>query len=122
LREVARFVREHTATTDRVLVWGFDPLINYLSGRDTVGRFGYDYPLLAGNGEAYEIRYRREFLRAVTANPPAYIAVAEKDGNILVPESSNLAMRRFPEFADFVQARYRLEAQIGDWELWRRIG
>lgn len=119
LNEMSAYIRNHSTPADTVEVWGWDPLINYLSERSSPTRFGYNYPLLSHG--AFRERYRQEFIATMTARPPLFIAIAENDTNQISMASSAEAIKEFPAFEKFLHARYRLEKNFGYWELWREL-
>lgn len=71
VQSVSNYVMSRTQPGDMVEVWGWDPLINFLSHRPSPTRFGYIYPLQIPN--PFKERYRSEFLRRIIANSPKYI-------------------------------------------------
>lgn len=120
LRDLSAYVKSTSKPADTLQVWGWDPMINYLSARASPTRFGYDYPLLAAG--RFREEYRQEFMRDLQARRPLYVAIAEKDNNQMVPMSSADAVQQFPQFRDFLHSEYRLDRKFGFWELWRRVG
>jgi hypothetical protein len=117
---VSRYVEEHSQPSDRVLVFGWEPMINFLSGRAAPTRFGYDYPLVAGDGGGVVGAYRDEFVNALREQPPLYIVVADGDRNSLMPRASKRFVEEIPEFGELMRRRYRHEVRIGNFDLWRR--
>lgn len=69
--EVARYLRAHTAPTDRVAVLGSEPEILFYAHRRSATGYLYLYPLIEPNrlGPAMQ----QEFMSEVTAAAPAYI-------------------------------------------------
>lgn len=120
IRAISDHIQSRTTANQSVLVWGFDPVINYLTGRPSPTRFGYSYPLEFGSRNPFEVQYRQEFLSQVEANPPEYVVVADKDQNLLVTWTSKTAFEQFLPFRDFVEKNYAVETLIDDWVLWRR--
>jgi hypothetical protein len=122
-------MRETTRSDDTVLVWAFEPLIAYLADRRPVSRFGFHYPLtacrwpwLTASERLTDLcqAYRAEMVAAFRAHPPAVVAVAFDDVNILMPRSSRDELKRFPELRDLILNQYVLDTIIGNFELWRR--
>jgi len=129
-REVAGYLRETTRPDDAVLVWAFEPLIAHLANRRTVSRFGFHYPLTAcrwpwltasASLNALCRAYRAEMLDAFRTDPPAVVAIAFEDANILMPRSSRDELERFPELHALILDQYTLDTIIGNFELWRPI-
>jgi hypothetical protein len=119
--KVVEYISENTLEEDSVLVWGFEPMINFLSGRRSPTRFGYNYPLVANVDASFTKSYRSEFLAALSADPPEYIVVGVGDQNSLLEESSRSLMSKFVGLSNFVERNYDLETHVGAFELWRAI-
>jgi len=128
-RAVANYMRETTRSDDTVLVWAFEPLIAYLADRRPVSRFGFHYPLTACRwpwlSDSAELRdlceaYRAEMVAAFRAHPPAVVAVAFDDVNILMLRPSSDELERFPELRDLIRNQYVLDTTIGNFDLWQR--
>ena len=65
------YIVENTAPEDRVLVWGTQTVVNYLSGRESPTRFVHQKPLFrAGYASA---ALSAEFLEGIRTNPPRLI-------------------------------------------------
>ena len=65
------YIVENTAPEDRVLVWGTQTVVNYLSGRESPTRFVHQKPLFrAGYASA---ALSAEFLQGIRTNPPRLI-------------------------------------------------
>lgn len=122
-RAVAKYIGGLSHPGDGLVVWGFDPLINYDAGRDTPTRFGYHYPLTREPLQDLQVQWREEFLRDVKQHPPLYVVVADNDPNNLTPRTSRDYLDRFPEFERWVVTGYTpVEKVNGDYEIWRRRG
>ena len=112
----ANYIDSHTAPTDRVAIFGYESPIVYLSGRKNATRFSYALPFVGvQSSPAARERYRREFMKSIESEP-AYIVV----GILLLGGSRSIEV--FPEFAEFLSRRYRLEQSFGVVDLYRRNG
>ncbi len=118
--ETARHLEEHSREDESVLVWGFEPMINFLSGRRSPTRFGYNYPLVAVAGTEFEKPYRDQFMRQLFADLPRYIVVAVGDQNSLMPKSSRIVLGEFERLSRLLHTRYRIEKRLVGFEIWRR--
>jgi hypothetical protein len=118
--QVADYVKKNTSVDDYVLVWGFDSLIYYLSGRQAPTRFGFNFPLVAQEGTEYHNRYRNEFMMDIQGNKPKYIVVVDADINSVMSRTSKEHFESFTEFSDYVRANYTLERRIENFDVWRR--
>jgi hypothetical protein len=118
-QEVAQFIKQQTAPQDTVLVWGFEVLVNYLSGRPSPTRFGFNYALVRGPNNALEPAYRAEFMQALYNDPPRYILILDEDKNDLMAKTSRQFANDFPAFKTFIETHYRLETTIEHFAVWQ---
>lgn len=119
-KQTADYLERRTDPGDLVLVWGVDPLVNYLCGRASPSRFGHHYALIVGDGTRFHERYRREFMRDIVARKPEYIVIVDEDTTNLRPKTSQQYFEEFEEFSSFVWDEYVRETSIEHFELWRR--
>lgn len=119
LRAVCNYIEQRTTPSDTVEVWGWDPIINYLTRRAAPTRFGYDYPLQKPN--AFEDVYRAEFLKKIESDPPRYVLVPDKDDNHsgLMNQNSLVSFFEFKPFLQFVLSNYDYVKQIDEYRIWR---
>lgn len=104
--DAASYIAERTQPGDHVLVWAVDPLVNFLAGRITPGRFIYNYPLVSPDiPPAVRANYQRIFMQELAAHPPAIIAVALGDESPITTDSLEL-LAEFPAFGDYLTANY----------------
>ncbi len=121
-QDTARYLQAHTNADDYVLVWGFQALVNFLAERRSPTRYIFNYPLSFDRPEsAFRVEARRTFLRDLKERPPVYIVLVTNDVNPLQPADSSTLVADFPEFQDIIRQRYRLETDIGEFHLYRRI-
>lgn len=109
-------VEKMTDPDDNIFIWGFDPLVYYISGRMCVSRFIYNFPLL-WKGENSEMR--REFIAAIESNNPKLILVAQNDPLFFISgynEDSKQLIERFPEFKQFVETKYTFKMKQDDFD------
>ena len=116
--QAANYIRERTTERDKVVVWGWNSSILYLSGRQPPGRFGYSMPLLLGTGTGRRAAYRQEFMASLRRVPPAYIVDAPQSVTLL---GGQYDRKGFKEFDEFVSTHYQREKQFGDLTLYRLI-
>ncbi|HWA07538.1 MAG TPA: glycosyltransferase family 39 protein [Ignavibacteria bacterium] len=117
--KATEIVKNETGIDDGIYVWGFDPLIYYLSGRKCVSRFIYNFPLL-WKGE--NSSFKREFLNEIEKRNPELIIVAENDPLYFISgydEDSKKLIKRFPEFDSFLSSKYDFFANAGDYEVYK---
>jgi len=121
-QQTAQYLREHSSADDRVLIWGFQALVNFLADRRAPTRYIFTYPLTFDRPEsAFRVEARRTFLRDLRNQPPLYIVLVTNDVNPLQAVDSYSLLAGFPEFQQVIRQQYRLERDIGDFHLYRRI-
>lgn len=117
---LADYFRWTTAPNDRVLVWGNDPLINFLAGRPSATRFAYNLPLTSVWSWP---GLREEFLRSLAADLPQVVVVVHRDS---MPQAtgqysdSYTSLQNFKELRDLIVASYELEAVFDRYDVLRR--
>jgi hypothetical protein len=112
------FVNQYTRSIDRIYVWGFDPLIYYLSGRKCTSRFIYNFPLL---WKAENTELRKEFIKEIEDNYPKLILVAKNDPLLFISgfdEDSKGLLKRFPEFSEILNEKYINVKSVDDFEFY----
>jgi 4-amino-4-deoxy-L-arabinose transferase-like glycosyltransferase len=115
----AEWIARETSPTDRVFLWGFDPMVNYLARRRTVSRFLYNYPLVVPWGGA---KYEGELLDALKASPPRLFVVGSQDATPSVTGShddSRAQLQRFAGLTAFLGSRYDFAADVGRFGVYR---
>jgi len=98
----------HTKEGDKIYIWGFEPIVYYLSGRDCPSRFIYHVPLI-WKGETK--RYRSEFMSEINKDMPALIFVVKEDevhDLTGFEQDSRDLLSTFPEFQKFIEEKYNL--------------
>jgi hypothetical protein len=114
-QEAARYIDEHTKSSDGIFVWGNDATVPYLANRPNPSRFTFEMPLsLPGS---YLERYRDEAMRELRANPPAYFVVGI---NWWGADTKEQSLAKFPDMAAFLSQGYSLEKSFGVLDLYRR--
>ncbi|MGH0028586.1 MAG: ArnT family glycosyltransferase [Myxococcota bacterium] len=108
---VADWLRAETAADDGVVIYAWNAAIPFLAGRSGPTRFGYAMPLLMAGGGDLRERYRREFLGALSADPPEVIVVAPPSRRILGQDAE---LDRFPAFDALLARDYVPAAVFGD--------
>jgi hypothetical protein len=119
-QKIADEIDRHSKPDDALLVWGFDPLINYLADRRAPTRFAMHYGLTRDPPHAMQEAWRAEFMDDLRRRPPLYIVVADQDAEPLMPRTSKQYMEQFPQFRQFVNENYQVEQTIGNYTIWRR--
>jgi hypothetical protein len=121
-KQAAQYVRQHSSPDDTVLVWGFQALLNYLADRRAPTRYIFTYPLTFNRPEsAFRVQARRTFLQDLNTHSPLYIVLVTNDVNPLQAVDSYSLLPDFPELQQILQQHYRLETDIGEFHMYRRI-
>lgn len=94
---VASYIMENTSPQDNVFIWGFRPVINFASDRESPVSF-LPYPLIhvdtpLGN------HWAEQFYSQLTANPPALIV------NVIEPADRE----RIPDLDPIVRREYKIK-------------
>ena len=119
----ADYLRHHTNPGDKVLVFGYEPGINYLAARFAPTRFHSDYPLTftpkSEEAKHWRELWRRLFLADLRRAPPAVIILVTGDTNAIEPVDSLTQAKAFTEFWDFFQENYQPWVTIEDFHFYR---
>ncbi len=110
------YVNQHSNADDLIYLWGYDPIVYYLSGRKCVSRFIYNVPLL-WKGENTE--FRKEFMIEMNKKNPKLILVASGDPLYFISgynEDSKQLLERFVEFSSFIREKYVFKKRIDDYD------
>ena len=113
----ARYLAEHSTAEDRVLVWGWNASILFMSGRQSPTRFGWSMPLMLGEGTAAREAFRQEFLCDISRYPPRWIVIAPQSEMLL---GGRFTVNDFPEFAAFLNRHYKTRTSISNLVLHER--
>jgi hypothetical protein len=101
---------------ETLLVFGYEPIVNYLAARPAPTRFEIDYPLTftpaSDRSRRQRERWRAEFMRDLEARPPAVVVLVDNDVNRLEPETSMVQAQTFPEFIQWLNRNYQADAVI----------
>ena len=115
--EAADYLRERTGAEDAVLIWGAEPLVNFLAQRRSPTKYVFSYMLFDGDGGE---RWHEDFLEELRRTAPAYIVLVDNDVSPLTPQGSRALLERFPAFVELLQRDYQSETQIEDYLFFRR--
>lgn len=112
------YVNQSSESGDKIYVWGYDPLVYYLTGRNCVSRFVYHIPLM---WKAENSSFRKEFIESVNKTNPKLIVVAGNDPLYYISgynEDSKQLLERFPEFKSFIDTKYSQRSRINDYDFY----
>lgn len=119
-REAAWYLQQHTAPDDQIYVWGYDPLLYLLSGREQANRFVYAFPMMSDWAPP---EWRDEFIADMQADPPVYFVTQHAQGGPWITgHSIDPAdyIAWLPPLQHWLQDHYDLEAEIGPFKIYRR--
>jgi hypothetical protein len=113
------FVKQNTSENSGIYVWGFDPLIYYLSGRHCISRFVYNFPLYwKENNE----KFQTEFMKDLNKEKPELILVSQHDPLYFISGfkgDSKDMLERVPGFKTFIEQNYEYAARIDDFSFFK---
>ncbi|HEY8943415.1 MAG TPA: glycosyltransferase family 39 protein, partial [Polyangiaceae bacterium] len=119
-RDVARRLRERTSPDETVFVWGFEPVIYWLSDRTPASRFIYNVP----QRSPWEREYARsELMKDLSRGRPAALVVQQRD---VFPSVTGRALdskgelAEFPELTRMLDADFSYSDNVQDFELYLR--
>ena len=116
---VARYLKANGAPRAGLFVWGFEPLIYWLSDSRAVSRFIYNVPQRTGWEQK---RARSLLLEELRRDLPGWLVVQHNDvfpnvtGDSL---DSKQALEYFPELQQLVVQRYALTKRIEDFDIYQ---
>jgi len=116
----ATYLHEHTTPNDTILIWGAEPLLNFLAQRRSPTKYIFSYMLVEGSQGADLEARRQEFLDELRKGEPAYIVLVERDFTPLSPMGSQAQLDQLPGLRTMLEREYTLEVQIGDYAIHRR--
>ncbi|HJT31828.1 MAG TPA: hypothetical protein VJ783_07220 [Pirellulales bacterium] len=117
-RQAADYIRARTLPDEKLLVWGYETVLNFLADRRAPTRFAVDR-ILCLNGFQRQTEWRAEFLAALGRKPPAYIVLVDHNGTGLWRESTD-ELRQFREFRELLERDYVEETRFDRLRLFRR--
>jgi 4-amino-4-deoxy-L-arabinose transferase-like glycosyltransferase len=85
--EIARYIRERTAESDRIAVLGSEPEIFFYAGRLSATGYVYTYPLV--EIQPFAARMQEEMIRQLRSADPKYLVFVEIDESWLVAPGSD---------------------------------
>lgn len=117
----AAWARAHVAPDQTLLVWGFEPAVNFLARRASPTRYIYDYFLTspAVPLRAQEAAWRL-FQADLAARPPDFIAVVAHDTNPVETVDSATQLRQAPALRRLLAEAYAPVDTVGDFAFYRR--
>ncbi len=116
-RRLASYLRDHTAASDGVLVWGMAPGVYALADRHPVTRYPFHKILLTEAPLSRMIpglsERRAELLAQLDRDPPVYVAVGRRDQNGFEPDDSFASLMKWPALSERLHRDYHQESEVG---------
>jgi Dolichyl-phosphate-mannose-protein mannosyltransferase len=106
--KVADYLREHTAPTDTVMVFGSEPEIYFEAHRHSASGYIYTYSL--GEDQSYWPEMQRQMMRGVEASRPAYVVLVNISFSWLLDPHSPQAIALRTWMKQYVSAGFE---QVG---------
>ncbi len=117
---VIRYLKENSSPSDRIFIWGTQPVIYFLAERRPATRFISNLGLISPWGPR---AWQEELVRELRKSPPAVFIVVRKDAIPSVSythDDSEKFLRVFPELAAFIRENYQHSMAIENFEVYRR--
>lgn len=109
---LADWLRENTEPSETVFLWGYEPMVYFLAGREPVSRFPYVLPIVV---PWIDEKHDEELLAALQAAPPAHFVIARGDATPWVngrPEDSLGMFQTVDSIRDHVTSHYRPKGRL----------
>jgi hypothetical protein len=117
--EVSDYIRARTRPGDTIFVWGYDPNVYVMTGRDSASRFLSFLPLMPPFAPE---RWRQEFVHDLEVKRAAYVLV-QRGENIrwVTGRSDDTAawVQQFTAFNDLLARDYVFDRRIEDYFIYR---
>jgi 4-amino-4-deoxy-L-arabinose transferase-like glycosyltransferase len=118
----ATYLRQHTEADETALIWGAEPLVNFLAQRRSPTKYVFSY-MLVGQASSPQLEAsRREFIDDLQKVTPTYIVLVERDVTPLTPMGSRAQLDEFPAFRAILETEYHFEIQVEDYLFYRSLG
>lgn len=118
----ARWVEQNLKPDQTLLLWGFEPAVNFLARRRSPTRFIYDYYLTSRSIEPdRQRRYWELFWQDLAATPPDWICVVHNDVNPVEREDSAAQLEKIPRLRSYLDSQFEPVTQLGDFQFFRRV-
>jgi hypothetical protein len=119
LVDVVHLVKAETGENDRILVWGPNPIVYFLSDRQPASKFDWDWPLTiykpnVTKSERFakcQDEWRKLYAAEAVANRPKMIIVMQNNNNMVNPVASNAKLKDVPDFSKFLLENYTLRKE-----------
>jgi hypothetical protein len=109
----------HTGARQPVFIWGFEPLVYFVSQRPLVSRFPYNYPIVFRWRPEH---FRAELMAALSDRAPEIFVVQHGDHlpHVMIHEDDSYAtFMALAEVREWVTSRYFLETKVGRFDVYR---
>ncbi|MCB9590792.1 MAG: glycosyltransferase family 39 protein [Polyangiaceae bacterium] len=117
--QVADVVAKHSDAKQWVLVWGFEPVIYWLSERQPATKYIYN---VAQRSSWDRERARTDLLREIRQTPPSVIVVQKNDVFPMVTgdtlDSRRSLNETFPELKQILEERFEVTERVEDFEIY----
>ncbi len=102
--EVAKFIRENTADSDRVAVIGSEPQVYFYSKRKSATGFLYVYPLM--ENQPYSMEMQQHMIADIERHRPKYLVFVDSPFSWLVRQNSDQSILDW--FENYSTAHYNM--------------
>lgn len=120
----ADYARNHVPAGGTVLVFGYEPIVNYLAARPAPDRFEIDYPITftPHTDAAAQLRekWRAQFMADLRRAPPHLVILVDHDQNSIEAKPSFQQAYDFTEFWTWLNQNYMVYDRIEDFYFYVR--
>lgn len=117
---VAIYLQKMSRKTDKIFIWGFEPIIYALSGRPHATRFLMNYFIISNEAPS---KWKREFFADLESDPPEIFIVVNNDQMPYLTgftmDSKQLLETKFRNLKRWLDKNYILEKKIEHFEIYR---
>ena len=118
VRELAGYLRAHSAPQDTVLLLGFSPGALLQSERKSATRFCWSRPLIVGFGEGWPGYGVQGLLGELRASRPTLVVLQRRDWDPDTIDSYDWFFRQ-PALVAWLDAGYDASGSLGNYAVWR---
>jgi hypothetical protein len=120
IHEVAEWIAAKTPRDASIYVWGFEPLIYELTGREPASRFVFNIPQRVSWGQE---EARRALLEDLVSSPPEVVVIEHGDVFVSVTgneKDSAATLLEFPELFEYLESSFEPAYQVEGFTVLRR--
>ena len=116
---VAQYIKRNTLENQTIYIWGFEPIIYFLSNRKCPSRFIYNTPLYWSWTPP---EYKNEFIEVMLNQKPEYFIIVKNDPVPFVSGDmfdSEWTFNKYEKLVQIIKENYKFEISIEDFKIYR---